>query len=533
MSEIDVTAPTIDLYIREVTHVDGSCEYRYVPPTEDLRTDRNYEAVVTITDNTEISESGANELAEGSRIEVFDPAVLENVTEVAAGQMLRGTNYVHFTLGGLNQGYIRFNVVAIDTAGNESSTFVLRYVTDDSEDSTSIAKIDPAVEDEQIDQVFEVRGRSYYHGISHIVGDQDYYDTGTYELRLYSTVDTDDYVILASGAADVDSDEYRVLGTIDPTLYPSGLYRLVLNTYCCCCGCSEATGRHYKAIDERIIEIFNDGRPTDLTLSFTDLDVDLGGIPVSLTRTYSSANVEADGSLVDCHFGPGWTLNLLEAGVQIAQPSRPTASKDDPLTEGSRVLVRLPDGTIERFHVRADEDLGLQRVVLAAFRSRRRHFKHARGGRTRRRSGAEAIRRGPWRGLFRRIEYETRRTFRGRTARRLYSAHSPASTIFMTSAPVPWRQSRTTVRTASRSAGRKIPIPILVPTRICIAQPVLKSWLRRRAPILMPPTPGIVSPTVFIRFNTDGTIAAIVDPRGSAVTLHVRYRTPGFRYRPW
>jgi RHS repeat-associated protein len=108
------------------------------------------------------------------------------------------------------------------------------------------------------------------------------------------------------------------------------------------CNCGED---HYQAVDERIIEIRNDARPSNLDLSFTDLNVKLGGIPLALVRSYSSAEVGVGRT----DFGPGWSLNFLRAGVKVNDFHRVTDSLDDPMARGTRVYVTLPDGSLQRF----------------------------------------------------------------------------------------------------------------------------------------------------------------------------------------
>jgi RHS repeat-associated protein len=119
------------------------------------------------------------------------------------------------------------------------------------------------------------------------------------EVRLGGRDDVDTpYTLLASGEAPASG----TLATLDPTLLLNGLYTLRLTA-------TTPTSETSKSIAVAV-----DGRMKigNFTLSFTDLDMPVGGLPIQLVRTYDSR----DKSLGD--FGVGWNLDIRNVRVEKA-----------------------------------------------------------------------------------------------------------------------------------------------------------------------------------------------------------------------
>ncbi len=234
-------------------------------------------------------------------------------------------------------------VLPDDITGNVA-TYTFRYDVSNSTQETyaQLLNVDHPDEMLVVDERFEVRGIANYE-----ISQNDY---AWYDLKLASVDDPNDFVYLIRNAsAEFDTDS--VIGVIDPTLVRSGQYRLYLevrstqNENCLCIA----------GIDEQIIEVRNESRLGNLDLSFTDLSVDLGGIPISLVRSYSSSLVGEGDVALGGDFGPGWTLNFLQSGIEVGHPDQTTTNLNEPFADRTRLLVELPDGSIHRFEFDVEE----------------------------------------------------------------------------------------------------------------------------------------------------------------------------------
>ncbi|MBN2224505.1 MAG: putative Ig domain-containing protein, partial [Deltaproteobacteria bacterium] len=352
VADTDSIAPTICTRVVEA-EVDAQGKISHILdtllPGEELDVSKTYVLIVDIADNS--GQVNSNPEDDCTYFTALDVATLEIPSEYfALHEILQyGRNEINFTINGLNQGNIHFDIKATDFENNATTCKLTYYVHDSSQ--TPPAKLVQFCKSDQtevVDLLNPITEPLNVYGIANMVdhtyelilyqADGDYYEV-VKENDQYRLISQDDYVVIASGYANVTDPETVPLGTLDPTLYSSGMYRLVLAIIC---GCG---GHHYHAVDERIIEIRNEARPGNLDLSFTDLQVDLGGIPVSLVRSYSSAEVELGRS----DFGPGWSLSFLDAGIQVAHFQKATNSLHESMARGTRVMVTLPDGSLQRF----------------------------------------------------------------------------------------------------------------------------------------------------------------------------------------
>jgi RHS repeat-associated protein len=366
----DTIAPTISA---RVVEVDGTGSIvRTLSPGEDLDVNGTYRLLVDVNDNSGavwLDDPESNDQApQHTFLTVVDVAAMQSEDYHGLGVAL-GYGYNMIDLYDLNQGNIHFAITVTDASENQTACDLTYHVADLAADPP--ARIDHLIDRDGngLSLGAAITGMIDVWGVAKMLDPEQLAEYYCYELMLYRAdagfdkviplldengdpvkVEGSDtvyqfmpgeeakHVVIASGTANSDN---LVLGTIDPTLYASGLYRLVLAVKC-----NEPGHPHYKAIDERLIEIRNDAKPGNLDLSFTDLKVDLGGIPVSLVRSYSSANVE----LSQSDFGPGWTLGLLAADVQVAHFQHGgTSSLQDPMARGTRIMVTLPDGSVQRF----------------------------------------------------------------------------------------------------------------------------------------------------------------------------------------
>ncbi len=138
------------------------------------------------------------------------------------------------------------------------------------------------------------------------------------------------------------------LGTFDPTLLANDTYILRLDAV--------NAGGH-EAEDEVTVDVFNNLKLGNFTLSFTDLTIPLGGLPITIGRTYDTLNANRNSD-----FGFGWRLDV--GGTQLRSSLPP-----DPLAEigvysafipGTRVYVTLPGGKREGFTFNPGQAPGLK-----------------------------------------------------------------------------------------------------------------------------------------------------------------------------
>ena len=162
-----------------------------------------------------------------------------------------------------------------------------------------------------------------------------------YELSL-APVGEDTFTPFASETSSVVD---GVLGHLDPTLLQNGMYRLRLIV-------TDISGN--TASDERLITIEGAAKVGIFTLSFTDLEIPVAGLPIQVVRTYDS-RVKRVGD-----FGVGWTLDLKT--VRLQTNSLLGANRQGTQTGGVLgrldciqetrthiVTITLPDGTIQKF----------------------------------------------------------------------------------------------------------------------------------------------------------------------------------------
>ncbi|MEM9365154.1 MAG: putative Ig domain-containing protein [Planctomycetota bacterium] len=320
----DTIPPSLQVYLKDG---DGNI----VKPSEELDATKWNEYVlwIEVDDNLGVPGVTWQLIAEDSAVgNNAGTTVVANTGEVNGAGSLWAVTFT----GGLNQGLLKLALTYWDQAhsavDDRLSQELIYYVNDPA--VANVAKINSPIRGDLVDD------RTDVYGVANLSG-------GIYDLKLTAVDDPNDFVYLVQNAPANLTGNNGPLASIDPTLIRSGLYRLYLEVNCGQ-GCIHA-------IDERLIEIRNDSGLGNLDLTFTDLSVDLGGIPVSLTRSYSSASLTdvGDASDLDDDFGPGWSLNLSEAGIQLSHPDRVTTRLGQALAEGTRVLVRSLDGSIDRF----------------------------------------------------------------------------------------------------------------------------------------------------------------------------------------
>ncbi len=139
------------------------------------------------------------------------------------------------------------------------------------------------------------------------------------------------------------------LGAFDPSLLPNGLWHLQL----------VATDLAYRQSRSLItVEVLGGAKPGIFTVSFLDLEVEAGGIPIRVTRTYDSRRKN---EALD--FGYGWSVDTQHLKLQknMATGLHWTVAPDPGnrlalclKPAGKRKInITLPEGRVERFEAKA------------------------------------------------------------------------------------------------------------------------------------------------------------------------------------
>jgi RHS repeat-associated protein len=157
---------------------------------------------------------------------------------------------------------------------------------------------------------------------------------------------------LARGAGAVSGS----LGTLDPTQLTNGQYDLALTAW-------DANGRSASTLEHVIVQ--GDLKLGAFTVRFNDIQLDVGGVPLTITRTYDSRKKDQKGD-----FGYGWTLSYQNVTLQRNRPLGESWEMYQPgfLTFcvrpiGKRVVsIALSDGKVHQFDVAASEECALGQV---------------------------------------------------------------------------------------------------------------------------------------------------------------------------
>tara|TARA_R110002167_G_scaffold352262_1_gene565134 strand:- start:1303 stop:19128 length:17826 start_codon:yes stop_codon:yes gene_type:complete len=229
-------------------------------------------------------------------------------------------------------GTLTFTASAVDAAGNEgTATPVELQVLDPSDQSP------PTV---------TLTSLSYYQEITapiDILGSvtDDSLDNLTWTLSAIPH-DGGATKIIASGIGELTNE---VIGRFDPTLLRNGIYTIELEA-------TDAGGN--VSFDSEVIKVDGNLKLGNFTVSFTDLEVPVVGIPITVTRTYDTldSNVQGD-------FGYGWSMDMSNTKVRIVQPdgSDPGLFGYPIFEDGTRIIITLPDGSEDRFTFRPERQV--------------------------------------------------------------------------------------------------------------------------------------------------------------------------------
>jgi RHS repeat-associated protein len=134
--------------------------------------------------------------------------------------------------------------------------------------------------------------------------------------------DDPDWRFIAQGTTNVASAK---LGTFDPTMLQNGPYVIRLMA-------RDVNGRI--SAQGAIVNVEGAAKIGNFHLEFTDLQVPLAGIPITITRVYDTLQANDEGD-----FGFGWTLGLRDARILETVPAG-----EDFVPAQTKVYLTGPDG---------------------------------------------------------------------------------------------------------------------------------------------------------------------------------------------
>lgn len=268
-------------------------------------------------------------LGETVTIDVLSTGGSGNVTRSLTidGQDVALTVEGRATVTGAAIGAHQITATIADSIG--TTTRVGTYSVRDPADSTSpVAQITAPVDDAEVTAPVNVTGTATATNLAY------------YQLLL-RPAGGNAWSEIARGTTAVTN---GVLGRLDPTQLSNGIYEIVLNVV-------DANGRQQTHIIT--VDVYRDLKIGQFSLTFVDLNIEVTGIPLTVTRTYDTRK---KASTLD--FGYGWTVDYQSVQLQknmalglgwnvVAHPSDLTLCL---VPAGKRKInVTLPDGRVERF----------------------------------------------------------------------------------------------------------------------------------------------------------------------------------------
>ncbi|MDB9518158.1 putative Ig domain-containing protein, partial [Roseofilum reptotaenium CS-1145] len=149
-------------------------------------------------------------------------------------------------------------------------------------------------------------------------------------------VGTDNFITLFEQQGEVEN---GVLGTFDPTLLANGAYTLRV---------SAIDHNNFESYTQTEVEVSSGLKLGNFQLSFTDLEIPVTGIPISVTRTYDSLYAHEQEN-----FGQGWRLEFRDTNLQTSvappSPEQELLGRPNGFQEGDKVYITLPGGKRETF----------------------------------------------------------------------------------------------------------------------------------------------------------------------------------------
>ncbi|NER35197.1 MAG: DUF4114 domain-containing protein [Oscillatoria sp. SIO1A7] len=217
------------------------------------------------------------------------------------------------TLGTLNA-----RAVAVDAAGNQGEDTLEIRVYDPSDTSAPFVELSDAISEDLVTEPKEIVGTVSDPNL-------DYY------VLEVAPAAGGEFVELFRGTSSITNGS---LGTFDPSVLQNDTYILRLSAF-------DSSGQ--ASTVEQEVDVAGELKLGNFRLSFTDLQVPVSGIPISVTRTYDTLTA---GHQDD--FGYGWRLEFRDTDLRTSvgrdELYEQTGIGSVAFKEGTRVYVTLPGG---------------------------------------------------------------------------------------------------------------------------------------------------------------------------------------------
>ncbi|MEO1617892.1 MAG: putative Ig domain-containing protein, partial [Planctomycetota bacterium] len=221
-------------------------------------------------------------------------------------------------------GELRFRAQVADAAGlTATDEFVLDVFDPNDVQRPQVRILSPSTGDEPLTAV-------------DIVGsvDDDIANGLSWTLTIQATDSSAPPIEVNEGTGKVNA---SILGMFDPTILRDGSYRITLTA---------TDSGNNTATDTEIIDVKTDLKLGNFNISFTDLQIPVSGIPITLTRSYDTLDADVSGD-----FGYGWSLEFAmpKMYVNYASLGSPSFSGYGTFVNGTRINVLTPEGNTEGF----------------------------------------------------------------------------------------------------------------------------------------------------------------------------------------
>lgn len=223
------------------------------------------------------------------------------------------------------------------TPTHTGSIELVATVTDTSGNTTTVSRrldvFDPADDQFPVVSLNVPASGIVVTYLTDLIGTVSDDNLSSYKLE-YALLGSNQWTVFAEGYANVID---ATLGTFDPTMLANDAYRIRLT----------ATDTNLNtAWTEATISIEGNAKLGEFALEFTDLQIPLAGIPITITRRYSTLEAGRQGD-----FGYGWSLAWADARIRETLPVGPNEQQLGSLfgsvasfERGTRVYLTTPSG---------------------------------------------------------------------------------------------------------------------------------------------------------------------------------------------
>ncbi|AFY70885.1 RHS repeat-associated core domain protein [Thalassoporum mexicanum PCC 7367] len=167
-------------------------------------------------------------------------------------------------------------------------------------------------------------------------------DLTSYSLSV-APLDSDNFTEIASGSDTVNG---AALGEFDPTVLQNDTYTLRLEA-------TDVAGNI--AIVDRQVNVVGELKLGNFRLSFTDLQIPVTGIPITVTRTYDSLTSKNSDD-----FGFGWRMEFRDTDLRTSlgrdEVFEQLGIRSEAYQEGTKVFITLPGGDREVYTFKPERD---------------------------------------------------------------------------------------------------------------------------------------------------------------------------------